>query len=118
MAGIKTVRARIYLGADGPNPVIQAQMTDEGGQAIDDPFAGVDYMTLAIPDQNLSIDSRAEGGLMDWSKGGGYVELALGQLNIPAGEYAATLKAHDQMHPLGQVVAHAVQSPRLLLEFV
>lgn len=58
----------------------------------------------ATPLDHYTFDSAQVPGAVDWSAGGGVVELNLHTYDIPEGTYPVSLIAFDDAHPDGQVL--------------
>ena len=95
----------VYLGRDNRNTI----QVRQNNVPLD--FAAVTRMVLYLEGWSGTADSGVDAALIDWSQGGGLVSFALGGLDIPVGEYQASLVAFDALHPNGQVLTHAENRP-------
>lgn len=116
MAGNKLIR--VFQGADGPNEVLQFRIIDHNGQVIDEPFIGTSHATLEIYGPNIVVDSRVNPEAIDWTLGGGKIELNLGAINVPPGAYRARLKVFNSVFVDGQVLTHEQGPNYLTIQFV
>lgn len=109
---------KVYLGADGPNPIIQFTVKDNNGAVIQNPFFAVTHATLYLYGIDMTIDSRVTPDMFDWSLGSGKIQIKLGSVTVPKGGYRARLKVYDSLHEDGQVLTHERGPNYLLVEFV
>lgn len=116
MSGNATVKT--FLGADGPNPVLQFNVLDSNGVKMPDPFFAVTHVTLFLYGIGVTIDSRVSPAMFDWRLGGGKIEIKLGAVNVPAGGYRARLKVYDSLHSEGQVLTHEYGPNILTIQFL
>lgn len=94
----------VYKLRNGINTV---NFADEDGPIG---FTSATRAVLKFKGSTVTADTDIDPALIDYSQGSGDVVFSLGGLDIPEGEYAASLIIYDPSHTDGQAIVHADQN--------
>lgn len=96
---------RVYNGRDNVE-IFQIRLD---GAPVD--LSSAARIVVHFKGLDIVADSDENSDLFDWTIGDGKIGVMFGSLNLPEGQYPATLIVYDASHPNGQVVAHADDRP-------
>lgn len=116
MSGSKLIKA--FRGANGPNSVLAFEVIDHDGKVVPEPFLTATHAKLYLYGNGIVVDSQVDLGAIDWSLGGGKIELNLGGVDVTAGSYRARLVVFGPNFPDGYVLTHETGPNYLIVQFV
>jgi hypothetical protein len=101
----------VYRGRDNQVELQLTRYNEPQRKLVPIDFSAVTRMVLVFStvDPVIAFDTASTAGVIDWSRGQGWVVFNISQYALPVGEYAGQLVAYSPAPPNGEVVFdHAV----------
>ena len=94
------MREIVFQGHDNTISLL-LQNDDENGVLVNSDLTSVTRIVLEFATWDEVVDSAVTPGAIDWSAGGGIVNLKLGSSGIPDGTHQVTLVVYEAAYPNG-----------------